>query len=216
MKNGTSKWKSHSRIGSEDAGRATLALLEAALLERFVQSGELSSDRALSVVMPASRYITTGDRLLVRLDQSLGTLPRDHQVEDEPTMNIRLDHVVLWVDEPLRAVDFYERVVGLPGLRVEEFRAGSAPFPSVRISEDSILDLMPRRANASGASAGHPVNHVCLAMSREDFELLRGRLAKNEVEISAELERSFGARGLAPHTYYFADPDGNVIEARYY
>src|SRR6266536_1310675 len=130
-----------------------LLCLRLALLERFVQSGELSSDRAWSVVMPASRYITTGDRLLVRLDQSLGTLPRDHQVEDEPTMNIRLDHGGLWVDEPLRAVDFYERVVGLPGLRVEEFRAGSAPFPSARISEDSILDLMPGPTPAARAQA---------------------------------------------------------------
>src|SRR6266545_2398485 len=116
-----------------------LLCLRLARLDRFVQSGELSSDRALSVVMPASQYITTGDRLYpVRLDQSLGTLPCDRQVEDEPTMNIRLDHVVLWVDEPLRAVDFYERVVGLPGLRVEESGAGrSSCRPALRLSNRS-------------------------------------------------------------------------------
>jgi hypothetical protein len=34
--------------------------------------------------------------------------------------------------------------------------------------------------------------------------------------MSALMEKSFGARGLAPETFYFPDPDGNVIEARYY
>ena len=30
------------------------------------------------------------------------------------------------------------------------------------------------------------------------------------------MKQSFGARGLAPQTFYFGDPDGNVLEARYY
>ena len=34
--------------------------------------------------------------------------------------------------------------------------------------------------------------------------------------IGGEMKSSFGARGLAPHTFYFGDPDGNVLEARYY
>jgi catechol 2,3-dioxygenase-like lactoylglutathione lyase family enzyme len=28
-------------------------------------------------------------------------------------MNAKVDHVVLWADDPVRAVEFYERVVGL-------------------------------------------------------------------------------------------------------
>jgi len=135
----------------------------------------------------------------------------------------RVDHVVIWVDDPLRSLDFYQTVVGLPGERVEQFREGTAPFPSVRVSDESILDLMAR-AGASGAdalagvdgSAGHPVNHVCLAMGRDEFGALRDRLTENGVHVSALMEKSFGARGIAPKAFYFQDPDGNVIEARYY
>jgi catechol 2,3-dioxygenase-like lactoylglutathione lyase family enzyme len=143
-------------------------------------------------------------------------------------MTRRLDHVVLWVQDPLASVDFYEKVVGFPGVRVAEFRAGKAPFPSVRISDDAIIDLMKREAapmlNAMAAmgdekaadSAGHPVNHVCVAMSQEEFDELRRRLTEAGREPRAFLTRSFGARGVAPNTFYFTDLDGNVLEARYY
>ena len=138
-------------------------------------------------------------------------------------MQATLDHVVLWTDDPLRAVDFYARVVGLTPVRLEEFRAGSAPFPSVRISPSAILDLMARVAApvvdamaGADASAGHRVNHVCLAMSEADFLALRGRLEANGVAISTTMEQSFGAQGLAPRAFYFRDLDGNVLEARYY
>jgi catechol 2,3-dioxygenase-like lactoylglutathione lyase family enzyme len=138
-------------------------------------------------------------------------------------MRATLDHVVLWTDDPLRAVDFYVRVVGLEPVRVEEFRSGEAPFPSVRVSEHSILDLMARvgapivdaMAGAAG-SAGHPVNHACLAMPAAEFVALRERLAASAVPTSAVMEQSFGARGLAPRAIYFRDPDGNVVEARHY
>jgi catechol 2,3-dioxygenase-like lactoylglutathione lyase family enzyme len=138
-------------------------------------------------------------------------------------MTRRLDHVVLWVEDPLASVEFYERIVGLAGVRVDEFRRGEAPFPSVRVAEESIIDLMARSfapvvdSVAGGrASAGHPVNHVCLAMPEGEFEALRARLAVSRVSISAIMESSFGARGLAPRAFYFRDPDDNVIEARYY
>jgi catechol 2,3-dioxygenase-like lactoylglutathione lyase family enzyme len=138
-------------------------------------------------------------------------------------MQARLDHVVLWVDDPLRAVEFYEKVLGLAGVRVDDFRAGRAPFPSIRVSEDTIIDLMARVAApmveamaGAGGSAGHPVNHVCLALGAREFEALRARLATHGVATSPDMEQSFGARGLAPRAFYFRDPDGNVLEARYY
>src|SRR5262245_51286827 len=62
----------------------------------------------------------------------------------ENLMQAKLDHVVLWVADPLRSLDFYEKVVGLTPVRADEFREGKAPFPSVRVSSDSIIDLMAR------------------------------------------------------------------------
>jgi glyoxylase I family protein len=138
-------------------------------------------------------------------------------------MQATLDHVVFWTDDPSRAADFYERVVGLAPVRLEEFRAGQAPFVSVRISSSAIIDLMAHAAApivdaivGAEASAGHPVNHVCLAMSAADFTALRDRLEANGIAISTIMEQSFGAQGLAPQAFYFRDLDGNVLEARYY
>lgn len=120
-------------------------------------------------------------------------------------------------------MDFYSRVLGLSPVRFDEFEAGQAPFPSVRVSEDSIIDLMPREmaaglgsfADAEG-SAGHPVNHVCLALSKSEYDALDRRLQAAGVDTSARMNHTYGAKGWAPHAYYFADPDGNVLEARYY
>jgi catechol 2,3-dioxygenase-like lactoylglutathione lyase family enzyme len=138
-------------------------------------------------------------------------------------MQAMLDHVVFWTDDPLRAVEFYQRVVGLTPVRADEFRAGTAPFPSVRISPTTIIDLMARvaapmvDAMAGGeASAGHRVNHLCLAMSETDYTALRGRLESSGIAMSPIMQQSFGALGLAPQAFYFRDLDGNVLEARYY
>jgi catechol 2,3-dioxygenase-like lactoylglutathione lyase family enzyme len=138
-------------------------------------------------------------------------------------VNVRFDHVVLWVADPLRSVEFYERVLGLAGVRVEEFKAGQAPFPSVRLSADAIIDLVSlalapmlnARPGVEG-SAGNKVNHICLAMSKDEFVALRERLDTQGIAVPATMKDSFGARGFAPEAIYFTDPDGNVIEARYY
>lgn len=120
-------------------------------------------------------------------------------------------------------MDFYSRVVGLAPVRFAEFEAGEAPFPSVRVCEDSIIDLSPLDNVGStdaltgvDGSAGHPVNHVCLALSKSEYDALDRRLQEAGVDTSARLNGSYGARGVAPQGYYFRDPDGNVVEARYY
>ena len=138
-------------------------------------------------------------------------------------MDARLDHVVFWVEDPLRSLDFYERVVGLGTVRAEEFRADKAPFPSVRVSSESIIDLMARGAAelidsmfAGEGASGHRVSHLCLSMSQADYTALRGRLEGAGIAMSMTIQNSYGARGPAPEAFYFHDPDGNVIEARYY
>ena len=136
---------------------------------------------------------------------------------------MRLDHVVLWVNDTAAAMDFYTRVVGLEPVRFEEFRTGEAPFPSVRVSGDSIIDLSPM-GNAGGTeaqthvagSAGHTVNHVCLAMTKPEYDALDLRLQAEGIDTSARLAPTYGARGWGPEGMYFPDPDGNVIEARFY
>ena len=74
------------------------------------------------------------------------------------------------------------------------------------------MTMLPGTAD----SAGHPVNHVCLAIPEEEYTALRGRLEAHGIAISPVMEQSFGAQGLAPRAFYFRDLDGNVLEARYY
>lgn len=138
-------------------------------------------------------------------------------------MDVQLDHLVCWVADPLVSLRFYEEVVGLPGVRDEEFREGKAPFPSVRVTASTIIDLMEfdamRRVDEGTGvmgSAGHPVNHFCLAVDKAEFDALKARLKQHDVEITGNSTNSFGARGIAPEAFYFPDPDGNVIEVRWY
>lgn len=135
----------------------------------------------------------------------------------------RLDHVVLWVRDPVAAADFYEKVLGLEPLRVAEFTEGTVSFPSVRLNEETIFDLAPLTlAERMGVvpdadkSAGHPVNHVCLALSETGFEALRARLEERGTPVSDISENAFGARGKALRSFYFRDPDANIFEARHY
>ncbi|OIJ89103.1 VOC family protein [Streptomyces colonosanans] len=139
------------------------------------------------------------------------------------TPRLVLDHVVLWVRDPVAAAGFYEEAVGLEPLRVDEFAAGKVSFPSVRVNEETILDLAPlslaermKMVPGADASAGHPVNHVCLSLNGDDFEALRARLEDRAVPVSDFSHGSFGARGPARRGFYFRDPDGNIFEARHY
>jgi catechol 2,3-dioxygenase-like lactoylglutathione lyase family enzyme len=135
----------------------------------------------------------------------------------------RLDHVVLWVRDPLAAADFYEKTVGMEPLRTTEFSAGTVSFPSVRLNEETIFDLAPlslaERMNmlpGAADSAGHPVNHVCLSLPGHSFDALRTRLRERDVPVSEFSYDAYGARGTARRSFYFRDPDGNVFEARHY
>jgi catechol 2,3-dioxygenase-like lactoylglutathione lyase family enzyme len=140
-------------------------------------------------------------------------------------MATHIDHVVLWVEDAHRALHFYANVVGLPPVRAEEFSAGTAPFPSVRVSEVSILDLLPAASVPAAVTmtgetrktaAGKPINHVCIAMDRSEMDALAGRLAAAGVAMHHVGDQSYGARGWSRHWFYFQDLDGNVIEARCY
>jgi glyoxylase I family protein len=136
-----------------------------------------------------------------------------------------VDHVVLWVESPKRALDFYVDVLGLEAVRALEFEEGKAPFPSVRVNERTIFDIMDRNAllsrvqNFTGGGdevGGQPINHVCLSMSKVEYTSLSARLAERGVEVRDGGNNSFGAQGQAVRSVYFDDPDGNVLEIRYY
>jgi len=106
----------------------------------------------------------------------------------------------------------------LPAERLEDYRAGNAPFPSVRINHDTVIDLFPKKLweqNLSGGKGFSNLNHFCLSLTKKDWEDLQGRLRDHKIAISEGPVQRWGARGTGT-SIYFSDPEGNTVEARFY
>jgi catechol 2,3-dioxygenase-like lactoylglutathione lyase family enzyme len=119
---------------------------------------------------------------------------------------VGLDHVVLTVEDEERSLAFYCGELGLEPLRVDQWRRHEAPFPSVRVDATTIIDLL------GAPRTGENVDHVCLVVAPVDFEAIK---ASGRFAVLDGPARRFGARGEGT-AVYISDPDGNVIELRYY
>ena len=129
-------------------------------------------------------------------------------------MAMELDHVVMEVRDVGRSLEFYTQVLGLTGVRVADFQAGKAPFVSVRINRETVIDLFPPLLWGNPRRAQNP-NHFCLTVDARGAAALRRRMRKAGVDILRRNPRSFGAQGWG-RSIYFHDPDGAVVEVRYY
>ena len=131
---------------------------------------------------------------------------------------IELDHIVLNVGDIDRSLKFYTEVLGLKGERVDEFRVGKVSFPSVRITEQTIIDLFPRKDRAGDSSSAKTVrnlNHFCLVVGADSFSGIVDYLAENHIKVHPGPVSRWGAQGRAT-SVYFLDPDGNEVEIRCY
>lgn len=129
-------------------------------------------------------------------------------------MKLSLDHVVLEVRDPEASAGFYAELLGLAPVRLAEWRRGEAPFPSGRVTADTIIDYFPPGMWQEPDGPQNP-NHLCFTLSRQGVTTLRRKLAARGIPIERESRRNFGARGWGV-SLYFADPDGITVEARYY
>ncbi|MFI8996419.1 VOC family protein [Streptomyces sp. NPDC053542] len=123
------------------------------------------------------------------------------------------DHLVLNVADVERALDFYCGPLGLEPVRVEEWRAGEVPFPSVRVSPTTIIDLVRAPDDASTApGSGRNVDHLCLVVAPLDWQQV---IDSGVFTVLDGPGKRFGARGTA-ESLYVQDPDGNTVELRWY
>ena len=120
---------------------------------------------------------------------------------------VAFDHVVRRCDDIERTLGWYTNRLGLAPVRVDEWRCGDAPFPSVRVSDDTIIDLIEGPAADDGR-----LDHLCLVVEPLDLEALA---ASGEVDVVEGPARRSGARGDGT-SLYVRDPDGLVVELRYY
>ncbi|MEU5528582.1 VOC family protein [Micromonospora chersina] len=116
------------------------------------------------------------------------------------------DHLVLAVTDIERSLSFYCDTLGLAPVRVDRWRAGEVPFPSVRVNADTIIDLV------RGEPDGSNVDHFCLVVEPLDWaEVVESGVF---TVLTGPVPR-FGARGTAT-SIYVRDPDGNTVELRWY
>jgi catechol 2,3-dioxygenase-like lactoylglutathione lyase family enzyme len=120
---------------------------------------------------------------------------------------LALDHIVLRAADVERTLAWYQRHAGLAGVRLEEWRRGDVPFPSLRIDDQTIIDVVPAEP---AVGEGH-LDHLCFVVSPDDLAALS---ASPELEIVDQGER-FGARGIG-QSIYVRDPDDLIVEFRSY
>ena len=116
------------------------------------------------------------------------------------------DHLVLNVTDVERSLAWYVGELGLEALRVDEWRAGQVFFPSVRVSDDTIIDLL--QVDRTGSN----VDHLCLVVEPVDLDELA---ASGRFEVVSGPGPRWGARGEGT-SLYVLDPDGTTVELRHY
>lgn len=122
---------------------------------------------------------------------------------------VGFDHLVLRCADVEASLAWYLDKLGLAPVRVDEWRAGEVFFPSVRISAETIIDLVP----ASGDFAERNVDHFCVVADRASVDAIVA--GEGGLEIVDGPGPRYGAQGDG-WSVYVVDPDRNVIEVRSY
>jgi catechol 2,3-dioxygenase-like lactoylglutathione lyase family enzyme len=119
---------------------------------------------------------------------------------------MRLDHLILPVNDQPASVDFYVRVLGF----ADEGRR--EPFAVVRVSPDLVLQLAPW-----GTQGGE---HLAFAMERAELDRVFTRVREAGIGYGDAFDavgnmrgpgRADGAHGATTSLYFF-DPNRHLIE----
>ena len=133
-------------------------------------------------------------------------------------MTFTMDHIVINVVDIDKMLKFYTEVLQLTSERLEEFKDHKVPFPSVRLTKDTIIDLFPKtlweKANPEDVCRPN-LNHFCLSTDKMSWQRVQSRLEQSGVQIDDGPVKRWGAHGSGV-SMYFRDPEENVIEVRYY
>ncbi len=117
-----------------------------------------------------------------------------------------LDHIVLICADVDRTLGWYRDLLGLQTVRFDEWKRGDVPFPSLRVNESTIIDLV------AGEPKDGRLDHFCLVVDPIDLDSVA---ASGDFDVVQGPARRFGARGDGT-SLYVRDPDGTVVELRHY
>ncbi|MFC0448920.1 MULTISPECIES: VOC family virulence protein [Rhodococcus] len=90
-------------------------------------------------------------------------------------------------------------------MRVAEWRASKIPFPSVRITPETIIDLV------AGPRGQPNVDHLCLTVHPVDWDAV---IKSGTFTVLEGPVQRFGARGIAT-SIYIQDPGTSTLELRW-
>jgi len=116
------------------------------------------------------------------------------------------DHLVVRCADVERTLAWYCDRLGLAPVRVDEWRRGEVPFPSVRVDRETIIDLVV------GPSDDGRLDHICLVVEPVDLD---GVAASGEFDVVEGPARRFGARGDGTSLYVRVIPTA-FVELRHY
>ena len=136
-----------------------------------------------------------------------------------------MDHIVLRVRDVDASLAFYHQLLGLPTERLAEFKAGKVPFPSIRINADTIIDVFEFKDMPAPDQIHRNQDHFCIVIEPTDLSRVSEQLQALGVkpapvspfaaeELGGPVKR-WGAHGNGTSLYVY-DPDGNIVELRYY
>jgi len=117
-----------------------------------------------------------------------------------------IDHIVILSSDVERTVAWYQDRLGLTVERLDEWRAGQVLFPSLRLSDTSIIDVL------AGERTGQNVDHVAVVVDDVDLDDLA---TSGRFDVVAGPSDLWGARGQG-RGLYVRDPDANLVELRTY
>ena len=117
-----------------------------------------------------------------------------------------LDHLVLRCRDVEASLHFYGDMLGLDTIDADRWRAKEVFFPSVRIDDTTIIDLL------EVAPEGCNVDHFCLVIEPTDLAELA---ARDDLEVVEGPVQRGGAGGVG-WSVYVRDPDGHLVELKQY
>jgi catechol 2,3-dioxygenase-like lactoylglutathione lyase family enzyme len=125
----------------------------------------------------------------------------------EPSVAVvGFDHIVLKCADVETTLAWYLDVLGLAPVRVDEWRDGTVPFPSVRVDATTIIDLI------RGTGADDRLDHFCIVIEPTDLVAVA---ATGLFDVVGGPATRYGAQGDG-NSLYVRDPDGTVVELRHY
>lgn len=133
-------------------------------------------------------------------------------------MKAVLDHIVINAFDVEVLLRFYSDLLEFPSVRLEEWKQGQVPFPSVRLNEATIIDLFPAKlwkgeSNAVRDSTTLNVNHFCITLEKGDWDHLVKKLAQHNIQPESGPKVLFGAKGNGT-SVYIRDPENNLVDRK--